>query len=449
MTMETVFLDEASIEVLGGPGGRGCVGWRQEKYVPKGGPDGGNGGEGGSVYLIADENTDTLSDFASRKRFEAQRGRFGMGKNKNGRQGEDSWLRVPPGTVVKRDDGAILADLRAPGDQILVAHGGRGGYGNAHFKSSVRQRPDFAELGEPGEEQTLHLELKLVADVGIIGYPSVGKSTLISVISAARPKIADYPFTTLVPNLGVVTIGERPAGHSIGGRSFVVCDVPGLIEGASEGKGLGDQFLRHIERCGILVHLLDLSHALGEGGTLDPNVLVQEYRAIRHELAAYSPVLAEKRELVVLNKIDLTTQDLSPIVDALHEKDIDLRHRISAAAHTGVNALVTDLLPIVLKERAKREAPQAGATEELPVLTPHIDDDRMAAFHIEQRGDTLVVQGKRLEQLAKMTDITSEGALRRFRDIVDRIGLKRALLRAGMTEETEVYIGDIQVNAYL
>ena len=437
-----MFLDEARIGVVGGHGGRGCVSWRREKYVPKGGPDGGNGGDGGNVYLIADENTDTLSAFASRKRFEAQRGRFGMGKNKNGRCGADLWLQVPPGTLVKRADGELLADLRQPGDQVLVAHGGRGGYGNAHFKSSTRQRPDFAELGEPGEQQELSLELKLVADVGIIGYPSVGKSTLISVISAARPKIADYPFTTLVPNLGVVTVDDR---------SFVVCDVPGLIEGASEGKGLGDQFLRHIERCGILLHLLDLSHAM-QDGSMDPGILVQEYRAIRSELTTYSPALAKKREVVVLNKTDLTTQDLTPIVQGLQEQGIALFTHISAAAHHGINALVRQLLPLVLEERVKREREQQEAeeAEPLPVLTPHIDDDRMAAFRIERSEDgSLLVRGKRLEQLVRMTDVSQEGALRRFRDIVERIGLKRALGRAGMTDGTTVYIGDIQVNAYL
>ena len=236
-----MFLDEATITAIGGNGGRGCVSWRREKYVPKGGPDGGNGGRGGNIYIIADENTDTLSDFASTKKFSAQKGRFGSGRNKNGKDGEDLFLKVPPGTTITdSSDNTEVADLSTHGDQCLVASGGRGGFGNAHFKSSTRQRPDFAELGEPGEEREVQLELKLVADVGIIGFPSVGKSTLISVVSAAKPKIADYPFTTLVPNLGVVDVGER---------SFVVCDVPGLIEGDSEGKGLGDTFLKHIERC--------------------------------------------------------------------------------------------------------------------------------------------------------------------------------------------------------
>ena len=436
-----MFLDEATIEVIGGHGGRGCVSWRREKYVPKGGPDGGNGGDGGNVYLIANENTDTLGAFASKKRFEAQKGRFGMGKNKTGRRGEDMWLQVPPGTLVNGVDGQLIADLRLNGDQVLVARGGRGGFGNAHFKSSTRQRPDFAELGEPGAKQELELNLKLVADVGIIGYPSVGKSTLISVISSAKPKIAEYPFTTLVPNLGVVTVDDR---------SFVVCDVPGLIEGASEGKGLGDQFLRHIERCGILVHLLDLSHALKDGGELDSKVLADEYRAIRKELTAYSPTLAEKREVIAINKSDLTTLDLAPVVKELRKEGIDVKHQISAASHEGVDALMKQLLPLVLEEREKRDEQFAADDEMLPVLTPHVDDERMAAFRIETKDDgTLVIHGKRLEQLASMTDVSSQGALMRFRDVVKRIGLTRALERAGMTEKTKVYIGDIRIDEHM
>ena len=273
-----MFKDEAIIDVKGGKGGKGCLAWRREKYVAKGGPSGGDGGNGGHVMLTANANTDTLSDFTSRKRFEAEAGDAGGGNNRAGRGGEDLVLFVPPGTsVIDTTDGKneLIADLRNDGDSVVVAHGGRGGYGNAHFATSVRQRPDFAELGEPGEHLIVRLELKLVADVGIIGYPSVGKSTLISVISAARPKIAAYPFTTLVPNLGVVSVGER---------DFVVADIPGLIEGASEGKGLGHEFLRHIERCGVLVHVLDLSRALREGNVVDVHQLDLDYRAIRKEL---------------------------------------------------------------------------------------------------------------------------------------------------------------------
>lgn len=441
-----MFLDEATISVRGGTGGRGCVSWRREKYVPRGGPDGGDGGKGGSIIFIADENTDTLSDFISKKRFEAEKGAFGSGKNRRGKDGGGLTLRVPPGTLVwDAEPGttvSLLADLHHPGDQFIVAEGGRGGYGNAHFLSSTRQRPDFAELGEPGQSRTVKLELKLVADAGIIGYPSVGKSTLISVISAARPKIADYPFTTLIPNLGVVTAGDR---------SFVVCDVPGLIEGASEGKGLGDKFLRHIERCGVLLHVLDISRALREGGLVETNALVQDYNAIRHELEAYSPALTKKRELVILNKIDLLGGDATAVRRDLAAAGIEVFHAISAATKHGTAELVQMLLPLILEEREHRviEATEKD-TDVLPVLKPQEASRHMGAFRIEERADgAIVVRGKRIEQFAVMTDFESRGAVERFRDVVERIGLLKALDRAGRKEDTPVFIGEKRVDEYL
>ena len=437
-----MFLDEAVIDVTGGNGGRGCVSWRREKYVAKGGPNGGNGGNGGNIYLIADPNTDTLSNFASKKIYKAEKGRFGMGKNKNGKDGEDLWLKVPPGTIISEVDGDVLADLRITGDQFLIARGGRGGFGNAHFKSSTRQRPDFAELGEPGEEKKVKLELKLVADVGIIGYPSVGKSTLISVISAAKPKIADYPFTTIVPNLGVVTADDR---------SYVVCDVPGLIEGASEGKGLGDQFLRHIERCGLLVHVLDLGRALKEGNEIDVDVLVSDYKAIRKELKQFSPTLAKKKELIILNKTDLIVEDqIKKTVASLKKKKIEIFASISAATKKGTEQLKLNLLPIIWEEKASIAMEEENEVEKLPVLKPHLASERMGAYRIEKLDDgSFKVAGKRLEQLVKMTDASSEGGIRRFRDVIEKIGLKRALNKAGATEESKIYIGEIRVDSYL
>ena len=276
-----MFLDEAEITVHGGNGGNGLVSWRKEKFISRGGPWGGDGGDGGNVIFRADSNTDTLSTFAQVKVFRAKNGGIGGKCDKHGKNGEDLVLKVPPGTVIYHD-GSAVADLTNHGDEEIIAKGGRGGYGNAHFTSSVRQAPDFAERGEAGEEKSLNLELKLVADVGIIGYPSVGKSTLISVISASRPKIGDYPFTTITPNLGVVQVHDR---------RFVACDVPGLIDGASEGKGLGDTFLRHIERCAVLVHILDVNR----------EDVVSDYKAIRSELTNYSPTLSEKKEVVILN----------------------------------------------------------------------------------------------------------------------------------------------------
>jgi len=440
-----MFLDEAIITVRGGSGGRGCVSWRREKFVPKGGPDGGDGGDGGNVYLIANENTDTLSDFASKKKFEAEKGRFGMGQNKCGKSGEDLYLKIPPGTLVFEGEDTLVADLKNSGDQILVARGGRGGYGNAHFKSATRQRPDFAELGEPGEEKQITLELKLVADIGIVGFPNAGKSTLISVISAARPKIADYPFTTLIPNLGVVSVSER---------SYVVCDVPGLIEGASDGKGLGHQFLRHVERCGILIHMLDISRTFDHGEP-DPQKLRDDYRILRKELERYSPILGKKHEIVVLNKIDLISSDqLSMISDHLEKEGIKIFAVISAATKRGTNELAKKLLPLVLEERKKQTTVLENAEPIIPVLQPHITANVMGAYRIEQPNDeTIIVRGKRLEQFAVMTDFASKGAIRRFIDVIERIGLRRALKKyCGSTEMKKmpkVFIGKVSIGGYL
>jgi GTP-binding protein len=443
-----MFLDEAIIDVRGGSGGKGCLAWRREKYVAKGGPSGGDGGLGGHVVLMANSNTDTLSDFASRKRFEAEAGTNGGGQNRGGKDGEDLVLSVPPGTaVIDMTDGAnaVLADLQHHGDTLVVARGGRGGYGNAHFATSTRQRPDFAELGEPGEHLKIKLELKLVADVGIIGYPSVGKSTLISVISSAKPKIAAYHFTTLIPNLGVVHVGDR---------GYVVADVPGLIEGASEGKGLGDKFLKHIERCGVLLHVLDLERALREGNEIDVGQLVADYRAIRKELNAYSPTLEKKRELVILNKSDLLAGDTAAIEQTLKSEGIDVFASISAASKQGTDKLTKQLLPIVLEERAKRAAVQeeeeSGAPV-LPVIKPHLESSRMGAYRIEKTdAGVLVVRGKRLEQFTVMTNFENGGAVNRFRDVAERTGLLRAIKRARKDQpDMPVYIGKVRVDEYL
>ncbi len=443
-----MFLDEAIIIIRGGNGGKGCVSWRREKYVPKGGPDGGDGGQGGDVYVVADENTDTLSDFASRKKFEAQKGEFGKGQHRGGKDGEDLVLLVPPGTVVTELDasgkGEALGELVDNGDRLLACHGGRGGYGNAHFKSSTRQKPDFAELGEPGEEKKVKLELKLVADVGIIGYPSVGKSSLIAAMSAARPKIAPYAFTTLIPNLGVV---------SVSGRSYIACDIPGLIEGASEGKGLGDAFLRHIERCGVLLHLLDISRALREGEGPDLKILIDDYRAIRKELEAYSPTLARKREIVILNKIDLIGNDPAAFLKALKKAKINVTASISAATRDGVDELKKSLLPIVMDERMNREEERLKSVEEerkkLPVLRPHLNTTRMGAYRIEKLKDgSLKISGQRLEQFTVMTDFGNEGAVRRFQHVIERVGIKKAITKM-WDGESPIFIGQKRVEEFV
>ena len=433
-----MFQDEAKITVTGGSGGAGSVSWRREKYIPKGGPDGGDGGKGGSVYIQADPNTDTLTDYRSTKNFKAQPGGDGMKKNMHGKNGDDLLLVVPPGTQIREGDD-IIADLKYPGDEVIVVQGGRGGYGNAHFKSSTRQRPDFAEKGEPGVTKTLDLELKLVADVGIIGYPSVGKSTLISTISNSRPKIGDYPFTTLVPNLGVVAIDDR---------SFVVCDVPGLIEGASEGKGLGHQFLKHIERCRVILHLLDLSRALVDG-EIDTQVLINDYHAIRKELENYSQELTEKQEIVALSKVDLIADDIEPILESLRNAGIHVTDAISAATHFNIEPVLRKLLAVVIEEKALSPL-EAEEGEEDIVLRPQETDDRMGSYSLSKAEDgSIHVTGKRLEQLVVMTEFNSVGSVLRFQDIVEKIGLKKALRKERASEETPIFIGKIEVTEYI
>src|SRR3954454_2638785 len=287
------FVDEAVIHVKAGDGGHGCVSFRREKYIPKGGPDGGDGGDGGSVIFEADTGKNTLLDFAGRHHWHAKRGEAGMGKKMYGKAGEDLVVLVPPGTLVfdLDHDGLLLADLDQAGKRVVIARGGKGGRGNWHFRSPVNQAPRYAEPGTEGQERNLRLELKLIADVGLVGMPNAGKSTLLRAISAARPKVADYPFTTLDPQLGIVDL--------VGDRRMVVADIPGLIEGAQHGAGLGHNFLRHIERTSVIVHLLDLF-------PLDGSDPADNYRKIRGELEAFSPTLAQKRELVAANKMDLS-----------------------------------------------------------------------------------------------------------------------------------------------
>src|SRR5499426_2600837 len=287
-----MFVDEVDIHVTAGSGGNGCLSFRREKFVPRGGPDGGDGGAGGSVFIVAVPTKNTLIDFRYHPEFKAGRGRHGQGSNRTGHAADDLEIHVPIGTLVFETDAGtrrLVADLAHEGQRVLVARGGRGGRGNAQFVSSTNRAPRRTEPGEAGEERALHLELKLLADVGLVGFPNAGKSTLISRISAARPKIANYPFTTLTPNLGVVSLSDD--------RSFVVADVPGLIEGAHEGHGLGDRFLRHIERTKLLLHLVDVSSASGRDA-------VSDYDVINHELAAYDPRLAERTQFVVATKLD-------------------------------------------------------------------------------------------------------------------------------------------------
>jgi len=339
-----MFVDEAVIQVKAGDGGMGCVSFRREKYVPKGGPDGGDGGDGGSVILLADSSKDTLLDFAGKHHWKAPRGEQGMGKKMAGLTGEDMIVPVPAGTLVYDDEHKILlADLDVPGKRVVVARGGKGGRGNWHFKSPTNQAPRFAEPGTDGQERTLRLELKLIADVGLVGMPNAGKSTLLRAISAARPKVADYPFTTLDPQLGIVELSSD--------RRMVVADIPGLIEGAQHGAGLGHAFLKHIERTKIIVHLLDLYPIDGS----DP---AENYRKIRGELESFSEELANKREVIAPNKMDLATDSaaLDHLKQELGDKEI---FPISGASHQGLQPLLQRLWEIVRGGRETEEGRNA------------------------------------------------------------------------------------------
>lgn len=321
------FIDEAKIYVKSGAGGRGCVSFRREKYVPHGGPNGGDGGNGGDVVIITNENMSSLLDHRYKQHYKAKRGEHGKGKDMHGKNGDTLYIPVPVGTIVRDfETDEILGDLTQKDEALLVAKGGRGGRGNARFATSTNQAPRIAEPGGKAEERTLLLELKLLADVGIIGFPNAGKSTLISRISAARPKIADYPFTTLVPNLGVVSYGD--------GKTFVIADIPGIIEGAHEGAGLGIQFLRHVERTKILIHLLDLSPATGR----DP---IEDYETLNRELAAYSPELSKKPQIVAPNKIDITEarEKLQEVKKYFDKKRITI-YPVSSATGEGLKELV-------------------------------------------------------------------------------------------------------------
>ena len=339
-----MFIDEARIYVKAGDGGNGCVAFRREKYVPRGGPSGGDGGAGGDVLMESSEQLNTLLHFRFNMEFKAQRGRHGEGSKRTGRRGEDVVLRVPVGTVVYDDRrGEKLQDFTAPGQREVLARGGRGGRGNARFATSTHQAPRKHEQGFPGLERWLRLELKLLADVGLVGFPNAGKSTLISRISAARPKIAEYPFTTLEPNLGVVNAGEY--------RSYAVADIPGLIEGAHRGAGLGSRFLRHIERTRLLAHLIDLSDATGR----DPR---QDFRVIREELERFNPLLAAKPMLVVASKLDAVTDRsrLESLEAFCAERSLEL-HPISSVTGEGVEALKLALADKLdqLRARAREE----------------------------------------------------------------------------------------------
>jgi GTP-binding protein len=376
-----VFVDEAKILVRGGDGGNGCVAFRREKYVPRGGPSGGDGGHGGSIYLEANPNDNTLLRYRYNREFRADRGRHGEGSNCTGVSGEDMILKVPVGTLVfDGQSDELMADLKKPGQRLLVAHGGKGGRGNQHFAKPWHQAPREKEDGEPGEERQVRLELKLLADVGLVGFPNAGKSTLISVISAARPKIANYPFTTLEPNLGVVNADGGTGGRGTElGRTFVVADLPGLIEGASEGAGLGIRFLRHVERTRLLVHLIDTS----DTAETDP---LKAFEIIEGELRAFSEALTEKPMIVVATKLDATTdrRKLEELRGFCEETGLEF-HAISAATGEGLKELLrgmADTLDRLPKQEIRDEAEE---TEEVKEVDKAAEDPDQRDSSLENR----------------------------------------------------------------
>lgn len=419
--MPTDFFDRATITVCSGRGGDGAAIFRREAHVPRGGPSGGDGGRGGHVYLEADANLNTLLKFQFERAFEAERGGNGGRSNMHGANGADITVRVPPGTIVRGTIDGITyeVDLYAPGMRLLAARGGKGGLGNIHFTTSTHQAPKIAELGEPGQELTLELELKLLADVGLVGFPNAGKSTLLSVVSAARPKVAPYPFTTLQPNLGVVAVGDF---------TFVMADIPGLIEGAHRGEGLGFDFLRHVERTRMLIHMVD---AAG----VDVRHPLDDYYKIKEELDLYQPGLSQRPRVVALNKSDLPdSQQHVAALQAAAEADGCAVFVIATATRDGVEALIqhvaATLSTIPAPSRERRE-------ETLKWPLPLVNENR---FTVEREGRAFRVRGKKIERLIAMTNFSQPEALMRIQRVLEASGISQALLDAGVQEGDTVLI---------
>jgi GTP-binding protein len=419
--MSQLFLDEVKIHVEAGAGGDGCVSFRREKYVPLGGPNGGNGGRGGNVRLEADRHLNTLLSFKGRRHFKAERGGHGQGKNRQGAKGRDTTLSVPPGTLVRdADSGEVLGDLTAQGESVLVARGGRGGLGNAAFASPTNQAPRIAERGEKGESHWLVLELKLLADVGIVGCPNAGKSTLLAAVSAARPKIANYPFTTRTPNLGMVAVDDR---------DLVMVDIPGLIEGAHAGAGLGHDFLRHIERTRVLIHLLD-------GSSSDP---LRDLDTINEELKLFNLRLADKPQLVVLNKMDLPqTQELWPsIEEEMKRRDVPACG-ISAATGLGVR----EMLFLVLRLLDNLPEVEEPPPEEIAIFRPPPEEK---GFTITQEEGGFRIRGRQVERAVARTDWRYDESVRRLHRALERMGVNKAMEEAGVREGDTVYVGETEL----
>lgn len=414
-----MFIDQARIQVRAGDGGDGAVAFHREKYVASGGPDGGDGGRGGSVIFQADDSQSTLSDFRYKRKFAAENGENGRGKRCNGRGGRDLVIRVPRGTLLRdAQTGRLIADLSADEPQI-VARGGRGGWGNAHFATATRQTPRFAKPGMPGESLDLGLELKLLADVGLVGFPNVGKSTLISVVSEAKPQIADYHFTTLTPVLGVVHAGP--------GRSFVMADIPGLIEGANEGAGLGHRFLRHVERCRLLLHVVDVSGSEGR----DPK---DDFRIINEELKKFNPELAERPMLVAGNKCDLAADGQAEAFGAFVRKQGYEFFPIMAAIRYGVDPLLERIDALL------RKLPPVRRYEPEPAPQRPAEEFGRREATIEKKDGVYVVEGEWLLPVLRSVNFDDEDSLRYFERVLMKTGVNDALRRAGVKEGDTVSI---------
>ena len=412
------FVDKVKVKLKAGKGGDGAVSFRHEIYIPKGGPDGGDGGRGGSIIFRADKDTGSLLDLRFTPEISAEDGKNGSGTRSAGRSGEDYIVEVPIGTIVKRD-GEVVADLTHDGEEAVVARGGDGGFGNAHFKSSTRQAPLIAEVGEPGESYEAEIELKLLAVVGLVGLPNAGKSTFLSVVSNARPEIANYPFTTITPNLGVATIDNK---------DILIADIPGLIEGASEGKGLGHDFLRHVDRTSVLLHLIDAYN--DDAGAA--------YQTIRHELEQYSD-LKSRPEVVALTKCEGLDSELiemqkSAILKANPHAEI---FAISSAAHLGLDELLRSLKHHVETYRKNENVVKITTPENVIQLSPSAYRD---AFSVEKDGDIFVVHGEKIEKFARRTDFENYASLNRLRDIIKKLGIRAELTSLGATPESIIRI---------
>lgn len=416
-----MFVDKVTVQVSAGDGGDGVVSFRHEKFVDRGGPDGGDGGDGGDVVLLATRNVNTLATYRYNKQLRAESGKNGAKVKRHGKRGADLLLKVPVGTVVLAADGHPIADLSDEGQRAVVAKGGKGGFGNAHFTSSTRQAPRVAEKGEKGEMSELTFELKMIADVGLVGLPNAGKSTFLATVSNARPEIANYPFTTLIPNLGVVDIADS---------SLLIADIPGLIEGASLGKGLGDEFLRHVERTAVLLHLIDAYN----------DDVEEAFTTIQNELSAYKVDLSKKPQVVAITKVegldDDIVQDLIKRIRKLTNKGAPV-FALSSHTKQGVKEILATLKTSV--EQVRNIQVEEHAESSIPILS--LQDDA-EAWEVNKVNDTFLVTGKKIERFASRTHFDSEAGIKRLRDIMRKMGIMHELERKGINSGDEINIGD-------